>query len=39
LYLWLISSYNLNGAVYAALAGEIIQAIILILFQSRSVVE
>jgi len=30
LYLWLISAYNLNGAVYAALAGEIIQATILI---------
>jgi O-antigen/teichoic acid export membrane protein len=38
LYLWLISLYSLSGAVYAALAGEIIQAIILILFQSRSVV-
>jgi len=28
LYLWLISTYNLNGAVYAALAGEIVQALI-----------
>ena len=28
LYLWLISSYDLNGAIYAALFGEIIQAVI-----------
>jgi O-antigen/teichoic acid export membrane protein len=28
LYLWLISTYQLNGAIYAALVGEIIQAII-----------
>jgi len=30
LYLWLISIYNLNGAIYAALVGEIIQALIFI---------
>ena len=28
LYLWFISSYDLNGAIYAALFGEIIQAVI-----------
>jgi len=39
LYLWLISAYQLNGAVYAALAGEIVQAMIFVLFQSKSVVE
>jgi len=39
LYVWLISNYNLNGAVYAAFAGEIIQAIIFFFFQSKSVVE
>ena len=38
LYFWLISSYGLDGAVYAALVGEIIQAIIFLLFQSKSVV-
>lgn len=30
LYLWLIPAYNLHGAIYAALVGEIIQAIILV---------
>lgn len=39
LYLWLISVYGVKGATYAALVGEIIQATILLLFQSRSVVE
>lgn len=34
LYPWLISAYNLAGAVYGALAGETLQAIILILFRS-----
>jgi O-antigen/teichoic acid export membrane protein len=28
LYLWFISAYDLNGAIYAALVGEIIQAMI-----------
>jgi O-antigen/teichoic acid export membrane protein len=37
LYLWLISSYNLVGAIYAALIGETTQAIIFVLFQRRSV--
>ena len=37
LYLWLISSYNLAGAIYAALVGETIQAMIFVLFQRRSV--
>jgi O-antigen/teichoic acid export membrane protein len=37
LYLWLISSHNLAGAIYAALGGETIQAIIFVLFQRRSV--
>ena len=36
LYLWLISAYHLAGAIYAALAGETIQAIIFVLFQRRS---
>lgn len=35
LYLWLISAYNLRGAVYAALAGEIIQAMILVIARRR----
>lgn len=39
LYLWLISTCGLIGAVYAALIGEIIQAIIFLLYQSKSVVE
>jgi O-antigen/teichoic acid export membrane protein len=39
LYLWLISAYGLNGGIYAALVGEIIQTIILILFRSNSMVE
>jgi O-antigen/teichoic acid export membrane protein len=37
LYLWLISSHNLAGAIYAALGGETIQAIIFVLFQRRNV--
>lgn len=36
LYPWLISTYDLNGAVYAALIGEIIQAGVFILFQRRA---
>lgn len=39
LYLWLIPMYQLRGAIYAALVGEIIQAIIFICYQSKSVVE
>ena len=39
LYFWLISSYGLDGAVYAALAGEIIQAIVFLLFRYSPVVE
>jgi len=35
LYLCLISAYNLPGAVYAALAGEIIQAMILVIARRR----
>lgn len=33
LYFWLISIYGLTGAIYAALAGEIIQAILFIVFR------
>jgi O-antigen/teichoic acid export membrane protein len=33
LYLWLISASDLNGAVYAALTGEVIQAIIFMVFR------
>jgi O-antigen/teichoic acid export membrane protein len=36
LYLWLISMYGLNGAIYATLAGEVFQAVILIYFRLRS---
>jgi O-antigen/teichoic acid export membrane protein len=39
LYLRLISSCQLNGAIYAALVGEIMQAIVIIIFQKSSVVE
>jgi hypothetical protein len=39
LYLWLISSYDLYGTVYAALIGEIIQAVIFIVFQYKSMNE
>lgn len=39
LYLWLISISGLTGAVYTALVGEIIQAVIFLLFQSKSMVE
>jgi O-antigen/teichoic acid export membrane protein len=35
LYLWLISKYGLNGAIYAALVGEIIQAAIFIIFHRK----
>jgi O-antigen/teichoic acid export membrane protein len=38
LYLWLIPHFDLDGAVYAVLIGEIMQAIIFLLFQSKSVV-
>jgi uridine phosphorylase len=34
LYLWLISLYQLNGAIYAALVGEIMQATILVIARS-----
>ena len=36
LYLWLISIYGLNGAIYATLAGEVFQAVIFIYFGQRS---
>lgn len=36
LYLWLISAYNLQGAVYAALVGEIMQAVVFVIFRSLS---
>jgi len=36
LYLWLISTDGLNGAVYAALIGEFIQAILFVYFQRSS---
>jgi O-antigen/teichoic acid export membrane protein len=36
LYLSLISLFNINGAVYAALAGEALQAAIYIFFLYRS---
>jgi O-antigen/teichoic acid export membrane protein len=36
LYLWLISAYGLNGAIYATLTGEVIQAVIFIYFGYRS---
>jgi len=39
LNLWLTSSYQLTGAIYAALVGEIIQSVIFLVFQSKSVVE
>lgn len=39
LYLWLVTTRGLIGAVYAALVGEIIQAIIFLLYQSKSAVE
>lgn len=39
LYSWLVSTSKLNGAIYAALIGEIIQAMIFIVFRSKSVVE
>ena len=39
LYLWLISTYNLNGAVYAALIGEIMQAVVFVIFSYKSVRE
>lgn len=35
LYLWLISTHQLTGAVYAALIGEIIQAVILVIARRR----
>ena len=35
-YLWLISMYGLNGAIYATLAGEVFQAVIFIYFSQRS---
>ena len=35
LYIWLVSAYDLKGAVYAMLAGEIIQAMIFLLFQRK----
>ncbi len=35
LYFWLISAYQLHGAVYAAVVGEIIQSIIFVIFQRR----
>lgn len=34
LYFWLTSAYNLTGAIYAALAGETVQAILLIFFRN-----
>jgi O-antigen/teichoic acid export membrane protein len=34
LYIWLISAYKLTGAVYAAIAGETVQALLFILFRS-----
>ena len=37
LYLWLISAYNLDGAVFAALAGETIQTIIFVLFAAKNI--
>jgi O-antigen/teichoic acid export membrane protein len=36
LFLWLVSSYNLQGAIFAVLIGETIQAIVLLMFR-RSV--
>ena len=36
LYLWLISIYGLNGAIYATLLGEVFQAVIFIYFGRRS---
>ncbi len=39
LNIWLISVYNLNGAVYASLISEIMQVVIFIVFRSKSVVE
>jgi O-antigen/teichoic acid export membrane protein len=33
LNIWLVSAYHLTGAVYAALAGETLQAIVFILFR------
>lgn len=35
LYLWLISTHQLTGAVYAALMGEIIQALVLVFAKMR----
>ncbi|HUG34804.1 MAG TPA: polysaccharide biosynthesis C-terminal domain-containing protein, partial [Anaerolineales bacterium] len=35
LYLWLIPMYQLNGAIYAALVGEIIQTVIFITYHRR----
>jgi len=37
LYLRLISSYNLPGAIYAALVGETVQAIVFVFFQRRGI--
>ena len=36
LYLWLISMYGLNGAVYATLAGDVLQAMIFTYFGQRA---
>ncbi|WKZ47503.1 MAG: oligosaccharide flippase family protein [Anaerolineales bacterium] len=36
LYLWLIPAYNLHGAIYAALVGEIIQAIVFVIASRQS---
>ncbi len=36
LYFWLIPTYQLNGAVYAGLVGEIMQAMIFFFFQKYS---
>ena len=37
LYLWLIPTYNLAGAIYAALVGETAQAVIFVIYQRRGV--
>ena len=37
LFLWLISTYSLTGAIYAALVGETIQAIVFVCFQRTGV--
>jgi O-antigen/teichoic acid export membrane protein len=38
LYIWLILTHNLNGAVYAALAGEITQVLVFISLRFKSAV-